>query len=213
MKILFFGDSITEGRRERASQNSTVAPYGLGTGYVNPIASELIYNNPEKYKITNTGISGNRIVDMFQRIKVDCWNYEPDVISILCGVNDVWHELDFTNGVSPERYERIYRMMIEDTLQALPNAKIMILEPFIKEGPATKGRWEQFQIVYEYAKISKKIAEEFNLPFVPLQAKLDEYADKHGADLTFIDGVHPSVAGARVIANEWLKVFKEKIDK
>ncbi len=213
MRILFYGDSITDAQRTVGRQGDTTCPYGLGTGYVNPIASELVYSDPNKFEVINTGISGNRVVDLYSRIKVDCWNYQPDVISILIGVNDVWHEVQRENGVEIDRFENVYRMLIEDTKKALPNVKLMLLEPFVQKGEATAEKYDEFLRTLEYAKVVKKLAQEFDLPFVALQKPLDDYAKKFGAEKTLIDGVHPAIAGARVITNEWLKVFNEKILK
>ena len=81
----------------------------------------MLKDDPTKHEIFNRGISGNRVVDLYARIKSDVWNLKPDVLSILVGVNDVWHELDIANGVDIERYERIYGMMLEETLERLPN--------------------------------------------------------------------------------------------
>lgn len=211
MKILFFGDSITDALRFREFQSNTISPNGLGSGYVNAIASNLVYTDPNKYEIINSGIGGNRSVDLFARIKIDCWNYKPDVLSILVGVNDVWHE-DHKNGVSIGIYEKIYTMIVEETIKVLPNIKIMLLEPFFQIGSATIGRYEEFCKVFEYADVVRKIAKDHNLPFVELQKPLDEYAKKFGNDKTLADGVHPAIAGCKVIADEWIKVFKEKID-
>ena len=96
MKILFFGDSITDAGRNREAPESIS---GLGVGFVRVVADRLIGKTANKYEILNRGNSGNRIVDLYSRIKMDCWNYAPDVISILIGVNDVWHELKRKNGV------------------------------------------------------------------------------------------------------------------
>lgn len=41
------------------------------------------------------------MVDLDARIKVDCINLRPDVISIMIGVNDVWHELATTTAWTP----------------------------------------------------------------------------------------------------------------
>ena len=71
-------------------------------------------------KFINWGIGGNRIVDLYSRIKADVWNYNPDVLSILIGVNDVWHEINHQNGVELDRFEKIYRILIEDTQKYLP---------------------------------------------------------------------------------------------
>ncbi len=208
MKILFYGDSITDGNRDREFQEEAFLPYGLGTGYVNAIASELLYSNPNAYEIVNTGISGNKVVDLYQRMKIDCWKYQPDVLSILVGVNDVRHKFKNGNGVEIERYEQVYRMLLEDTKKRFPNIKIILLEPFIQWGWKTEEHFEQLKAVYDYAKVVKKLSQEYGALFVPLQSVLDEYAEKFGAHKALVDGVHPSVAGARVIANEWLKVFQ-----
>lgn len=212
MKILFFGDSITDAIRSREYQGDMISPYGIGPGYANSVASELVYSNADKYQIINTGISGNRVVDLYARIKIDCWNYTPDVISILIGTNDVWHNLFNNNGVEMDRYEKVYRTLIDDTKKALPNVKIILLEPFIQEGSATKEKYQDFLKVKEYAKVVKNIAKDYNLPFVELQKPLDDFAKKYGNDKTLIDGVHPAIGGAKVIANEWLKVFKSEVD-
>lgn len=205
MKILFFGDSITDASRVRDGSPTT----SLGYGYVNNVAQELIGKDPTKYEIINTGISGNRIVDLYARVKMDCWNFNPDLISILIGVNDVWHEVKRENGVEIDRFENIYRTMLKETIERLPNVKLMILEPFVLKGTATEEDFEKFKAVYEYAKVVKKLAQEFNATFVPLQQLFDQKAKEFGAQICLVDGVHPNVYGARLIAQEWLKKFSE----
>ncbi len=213
MKILFIGDSITDADRSKERQGQVYQGGSQGVGYVYAIASELCGRNPDKYQIINTGINGHRSVDIYARIKKDCWNYQPDVLSILVGVNDVWTELKHTNGVELDRYEKVYRMIIEDTLKTLPNVKIMILGSFIQMGSATEEHFEDFLIVKEYAKVAKKLADEYGLTYIPLQESIDAYAEKFGCQRTLGDGIHPTLCGARVIADEWLKVFREKIDR
>lgn len=208
MKILFYGDSITDMNRNREAADGDVFSYGVG--YPNFIVGELSYLHPTKYTFVNRGVSGDRIVDLYARIKRDVWNDEPDVLSILIGVNDVWHEVAFQNGVELSRWERIYRMLIEDTLTRLPNVKLMICEPFVLEGSATSGEnYQRFLEVREYAKVAKKLAEEYHARFVPLQEKFDEAAAKYGGERYLFDGVHPTAAGAKLIATEWIKVFNE----
>ena len=212
MKIVFFGDSITDMGRSR-NEDGCIDSYG--DGYVFFVAGNLLSKNPQKYEIINRGNSGNRVVDLYARIKADVWNQNPDVLSILIGVNDVWHELgENPNGVDIERWEKVYRMIIEDTKKALPNTEIMICEPFVLHGIATDSgdRFEQFNKVREYAKAAKKLADEYDLAFVPLQDKLDEMAEKHGAEYFLYDGVHPNLAGANLIAEEWLKAFGTQVE-
>ena len=102
-------------------------------------------------------------------------------------------------------------MLIEDTLKRLPNLKIMLLEPFVLKGEATDGAYESFLEVKKYAKVVKALAEKYSLVFVPLQEKFDEMAKIYG-DKTFLyDGVHPSIEGSTLIANEWFKAFDSKV--
>ncbi len=209
MKIVFFGDSITDMNRVHNSDGKVES---YGGGYVFFVAGKLLSENPQKYEIINRGISGNRIVDLYARIKGDVWNQEPDVLSILIGVNDVWHELsENPNGVDLTRWEKVYRMLIEETHERLPNTKIMILEPFVLRGTKTDydNRYETFVKVKDYAAKAKELAEEYGLTFVPLQEKFDEAAEKYGEKYYLYDGVHPDVAGAALIAGEWLKAFKK----
>lgn len=212
MKIVFFGDSITDAGRNREWQDETDGVNGFGMGYVNDVVKELYFRDADKYTAINSGIGGNRVVDLYARIKKDCWNYQPDVISILVGVNDLWHEICFNNGVETDRFEKVYRMMIEDTLKVLPNVKIIIMEPFILKGSSTTDKYDRLIDTFKYAEISKKIAEEFNLPFVPLQKQLDKYAAKYGERKVLVDGIHPAMLGAKIVANEWLKIFDKKVD-
>ena len=208
MKILFFGDSITDMARSRDVDGQA---FGYGVGFVNSIASTLKYENPEKYDIINRGIGGHRIVDLYARIKVDVWNHNPDVISILIGINDIWHEIYGENGVDLKRFERVYRMLIEDTQEQLPGVKFILCEPFVLKGSATEEKYEEFCEVKKYAAVVKKLAEEYGIPFVALQEKFDEAAGKYGAVHYLYDGVHPDVAGGKLIAKEWLKVFREEM--
>ena len=206
MKILFYGDSITDAHRDR-SVDHYLSSYGFG--YPSFVAGELLSKNPEQYEIINRGISGNRIGDLYARIKADVWNLQPDVLSILVGVNDVWHEINYNNGVELERFDRIYRMMLDDTLKVLPNVKIILCEPFVLDGAATTEKYEDFLQVKMYAKAVKQIAEDYNLAFVPLQEILEETAKRTAPEYVLADGVHPAIGGAKLIADEWLKTFNE----
>ena len=208
MKILFYGDSITDMGRAREDWNNE-RPYGLGMGYAYLVSGDLVKENPLGYSFVNSGISGNRVVDLYARIKSDVWNCSPDVMSIFIGVNDVWHEIFGGNGVDLKRFEKVYRMLIEDTREQLPNVKFILCEPFVLKGSATEEKYEEFCEVKNYAAVVQKLAKEYGIPFVSLQDKFDEAAEKYGAVHYLYDGVHPDVAGGKLIAEEWLKVFRE----
>ena len=211
MKILFYGDSITDMGRERNTDENAIK-YGLcmGAGYAHLIAAELSYQTPGKYQFINGGIGGNRSVDLYARIKSDCWNYTPDVISILIGINDVYPKEFEGNGVELNRFEKVYRLLIEDTKAKLPNVKLILCEPFMLPDSAYPWdllKWDEKAGVRAYAKAVKKLAEEYRLPFVSLQNKLLQKAAEHGAAYYLYDGIHPTPAGAKLIAEAWLKTF------
>ncbi len=202
--ILFQGDSITDVGRDRDNIGD------LGKGYPNLVAATLGFENPEKYTFIDKGISGNRIVDIYARIKVDIINLKPDVMSILIGVNDVWHEYDWNNGISTEKFDKLYRMLLDEVKAALPNIKIMILEPFCLLGPATEKNWDNgFDAdVKSKAAVAKKVAADYNLPFISLQDKFDEAAKNTENTYWLFDGVHPTTAGHELIKREWIKAFE-----
>lgn len=216
MKIIFFGDSITDAGRNRDDLTKQSA---LGYGYVRVIGDRLLGEAPDKHVIYNMGISGNRIVDLYARIKAHVWNRGPDLISILIGINDIWHEISHKNGVDIERYEKVYRMIIEDTEKRFPNVKFVLCEPFVEEGTATcpteemPDRYERFKEVYEYARVTERLAKEYGCYYLPLQRKFDEAVEKLGAEYYIPDGVHPNIGGSSLIATEWMKLYNEKIAK
>ena len=208
--IVFQGDSITDCGRNREND-------GLGLGYANMVTGTLMAEEPYCYKCHNRGISGNRIVDLYARIKSDMINLQPDYMSILIGVNDVWHEVSKQNGVDAAKFEMVYSLLIEELQQALPNLKIMILEPFVLKGSATENtpenptRWDYFSAeVPLRAAAAKRIAEKYGLLFVPLQEMFSAAEATAPAPGYWLrDGVHPSVAGHELIKQAWLKAYAQ----
>jgi len=205
--FLLQGDSITDAGRSRDDNGNR------GTGYPTLVAAELMYDYPGQFNVINRGISGNRVVDLYARLKKDFLNHKPDYLSILIGVNDVWHDYSTEpNGVPDERYRKVYDLLIEELLAELPDVKIYILEPFVLPGTATEARWEDFsREVPLRAKSAKQIAEKYNLTFVPLQDKFDAAARVCEPSYWLRDGVHPTSAGHELIARALLQAVKKDI--
>ena len=123
--VLFQGDSITDCGRSR-----DVVPVntGLGNGYALMIAAQLLSARPtEGLRFVNRGISGNRIVDLYARIKADVINLKPDILSVLIGVNDTWHEFGSGNGVAVPKFERVFREFLAETREALAQTQFCAL--------------------------------------------------------------------------------------
>ena len=184
-RILFQGDSITDAGRDR---NNDINP---GTGYPAFVKGRLGVDYPGVYDVINRAVSGDRVVDVYARIKRDIINLKPDVLSILIGINDVWHEIGGHTDI-----------------------KFVILEPFVLEASATcateeiPDRWEYFHSeCLKRAEMAKKVAEKYNAVFVPLQDAFDQVARLAPADWWLRDGVHPTSVGHELIARRWVKAL------
>lgn len=202
--ILFQGDSITDVGRNRQD------PTDLGQGYPRFVDGRLGLTHPGEYRVLNRGISGDRVVDVYARMKADILNLRPDVLSILVGVNDVWHELDWANGVSAPKFKRIYGMLLSEIREALPRTKIILLEPFVLKGEATEPRYSLFRAEVELrAAAVQALAEEFSLPMLPLQSALDRLEPTAPRGWWLYDGVHPTGHFHQYLADAWLSWFRE----
>ncbi len=204
-RILFQGDSITDADRTCFPD----AEKQLGGGYPRLIAARLLADNPAgKYAVFNRGVSGNRVVDLYARWKTDTLALKPDLLSILIGVNDTWHEYQCGNGVEPERYAQIYDMLLEWTKKTLPRCRIVLLEPFILcfKGGATSAKWKPE--IAARGKTVRGLAEKYGARFLPLQEMLNKAAKKFGGPEVLADGVHPTLLGHQLIADAWLKAVK-----
>lgn len=209
--ILFQGDSITDAGRDYGNPQSHA-----GTGYPTLVKARLGFDHPGEYTFINKGIGGNRIRDVYARIKADIINLKPDYMSLLIGVNDIWHEIDSQNGSTPEMFDKVYRLLLDEIFEALPDIKIMLLAPFVLHGSATmsfEGRpdkWDRFKSgVAALAKVVEKIAEDYSLPLITLQEKFDKACTLAENAYWLADGVHPTAMGHELIAREWVKTFNE----
>ncbi len=202
-KILFMGDSITDAGRDYNGD------YHFGYGYATLVAAALGCDRPNDFAFQNRGISGHRIIDLLARIKRDMINLKPDYMSILIGVNDVWHELgDNPNGVDVPLFEMYYDMLLSQLKEALPDLKIMIMEPFLTHGTGTDEKWDVFRgEVEKRAAVAKKMAEKYELPFVPLMKIFDDACQIAPPEQWTRDGVHPADAGHELIKRAWLEAF------
>lgn len=209
-RILFQGDSITDCGRDRNSF------YATGNGYPVMVKGRLGTDRAGEFEFINRGIGGNRVVDLYARIKMDFINLKPDYASIYIGVNDTWHEIGRENGVATAKFEKIYGMLIEEVQEACPGIKLMLIAPYVLEGTATcdteeiPNRWSRFQTdVAEKAEAVKRLGTKYNLPVVELQPVFDEACKRAPASYWTFDGVHPTACGHELITRKWLETFPQ----
>lgn len=203
-RILFLGDSITDAGRIRTLEDDGTH---LGYGYAAQVAASLGCEFPGQFEFFNKGISGNKITDIYARMGRDVTALKPDYMSFMIGVNDVWH-MNKGDGVRIDRFEKIYRMFIEDVLEALPNLKIMLMTPFCDS--VTDEIFDGFNDeVFKRAAVIKEVADEYGFAFMNTQAIIDDIQKKAPLDYWTADGVHPTIFGHKMIADEWIRVFKK----
>jgi lysophospholipase L1-like esterase len=204
--ILFQGDSITDCSRNRDAASIPNDLSGLGQGYAMMAAAELLSTRPaDGLRVFNRGISGNRIVDLYARVQGDILNLKPDLLSILIGVNDTWHgkNPDWSNGVAIPKYERIYRDLLNEVREALPNVKLVLCEPFLLRCGVVRDDW--VEEIDQRCAVVAKLSKEFGAVLVPFQSMFDAAVKLAPPEYWAADGVHPSAAGHLLMAKCWLE--------
>lgn len=203
--VLFQGDSITDAGRNRRAAGRANNANALGNGYPFLLACDLLRDHADpKMKVYNRGISGNKVPDLQARWKEDCLDLKPDVLSILIGVNDIWHKLNGRYKGTVKDYETGYRKLLKETIAALPETRIIICEPFVLRCGAINSKW--FPEFDHRRAVAKKLAGEFKLTFVPFQSMFDKASKTAPPNYWAGDGVHPTLAGHSLMAKTWREV-------
>lgn len=205
--ILFQGDSITDWGRDKNNSNPNDFD-ALGHGYPLLAASRLLQDHPGKnLRVYNKGISGNKVYQLAERWDEDCISLKPNVLSILVGVNDYWHTL--TNGYTGtiETYRNDFKKLLDRTKQALPDVKLIIGEPFAVKGVrAVDDKW--YPAFDGFRQAAKEIADQYDAAFIPYQSIYDKATESAPGSYWTGDGVHPTLAGAGLMAHAWLETIK-----
>lgn len=196
--VLFQGDSITDAGRSKKGVLPANDKAAMGNGYAWLAACQLLVDRPDDgLKIFNRGISGHKVPQLAARWDRDCIDMKPDVLSILIGVNDIWHGINGKYDGTPESYETGYLALIERTKTTLPDVQLVICEPFVLKCGAVNDNW--FPTFDQYRASAKKVATEFGAIFVPFHTTFETACRFAPAK----DGVHPSSSGAALMAHTW----------
>lgn len=200
-KLLFAGDSITDAGRLQD-------PEGIGFGYVRLIRDYLRANKPQTApQVMNVGISGNKVTDLADRWERDVLRQTPDVLSIMIGVNDVWHGLQDAHAGTPvEEFRRIYGQILQQVRDRLGDCAIVLSEPTVIDSPVHANGKE---LLAPYVKAVRELGDQFNaVAIIPIHSAF-VMAMKARPDIQWTtDGVHPTSTGHMLIARAWLETTR-----
>lgn len=200
-RILFQGDSITHAFRlpEERSTSSQ-----LGCGWVMLLAAQFEAEYPGYgLEILNRGECGHGIRELADRWQKDCLDLSPTLLNILVGVNDTIGTFAWNRPCPPTTFHSVYHQVLEDTRKALPDLRVVLCEPFLLEVGDVTAAWRED--LASRQETVKKLAEEFDTCFVPLQNAFDTAAESTGPAYWLFDGIHPNAAGQWLIAQQWKK--------
>ncbi len=204
IKLLFQGDSITDAGRDKRNY------YHMGNGYPKYATAFLKEAYPDvDFEFINMGISGNRTCQLFDRLYTDAIAFEPDVISILIGINDIWHRHGSSKiATSDAQIELNYRSILE-RIRRETNAKIMMLSPYLLDCDDKDEMREELKTVLP---IIRRLADEYADVYVPLDELFDEALKTAQPKQYSADGVHPNACGAEFIGGHYAEAIKPLID-
>ena len=203
--VLFQGDSITDAGRSREHASVPNKQEGMGSGYAWLAGAGLLTSLAgSQLSVFNRGISGHKVFQLAARWDADCLDLKPDLISILIGVNDIWHARGGNYDGTVEIYERDYMALIERTRAALPDATLVLCEPFVLRCGAVDDTW--FPEFDHYRAAARRVSEAHGTLWVPFQSLFDQAVQYAPPAHWAGDGVHPSSAGAALMAHAWLRV-------
>ena len=198
-KVIFFGDSITE----------------LGVkpgGYVTKVDSMCkLEGKGEQYDFSGSGISGNKVYDLYLRLEDDVLSKNPDVVFIYVGVNDVWHKTLLGTGTDPDKFEKFYLAILKKLKDK--NIKAILCTPAVV-GEKTDASNPLDGDLNRYSNIIRDIAKKNNLPLIDLRQKFYEYEKMNNAenkekDILTYDRVHMNPKGNQFLADQMWKGLKE----
>ena len=221
IRVLFQGDSITDGNRYKEPERRWDLNHQIGHTYVYDIVSWLGLRYPGRYLFINRGISGTSIDSARQRWQTDTLDEHPDVMSILLGINgEGQRDGQYPEGAEAHlaRCDAVYRELLDMALAQNPSLKLIIMEPFMLPVGRYKEHYADFMRVFSRKQeMIKRIAEDYGAVFIPVQKRLEGLVADSAASLAangcdtdpcaywLWDGVHPTEAMHGFLAELWLR--------
>jgi|SRR5687767_10411582 len=201
-KVIFFGDSITELGVQKARY----------VGYILKMDSMLkVEKKNDEWELIGSGISANKVYDLYLRLEDDVLSKNPDVVVIYVGVNDVWHKTLLGTGTDPDKFEKFYQAIIKKLKDR--NIKVLLCTPAVV-GEKNDMSNPLDGDLNRYSNIIRDLAKKNNLPLVDLRKKFQDYLSKNNPDnkekeiLTY-DKVHMNDKGNQFLADAMWEALKK----
>ena len=201
-RVIFFGDSITELGVKKDKY----------TGYIIKMDSMLKREKKdEQFELIGSGISGNKVYDLYLRLEEDVLAKNPDVVVIYVGVNDVWHKTLLGTGTDADKFEKFYQAIINKVIAK--NIKVVLCTPAVV-GEKTDMSNPLDGDLNRYSNIIRGLAKKNNLALVDLRKKFLEYLKDNNPgneekNILTYDRVHMNDKGNQFIADQMWKVVKD----
>ena len=199
--LLFLGDSITDCNHFFDTEN-------LGYGYVRMI-SEQINASEKNYQVQNMGNDGFTVSAVRRLWKRKCLHVQPDLITILIGINDlaVIKNTGITPSVGFAQFCETYQNLL-DEIRITADCPILLMEPFVFPRPAEYLLWEEELTIMN--QMIKELAQSNGAEFLPLWESLRGAEKDLGLSQITTDGIHLTAAGHQIIAERWMNFYLGK---
>ena len=221
IRVLFQGDSITDGNRYKDPASRWDLNHQIGHSYVFQIVGSLSRKYIGRYQFINRGVSGDNVEKITARWQRDTLDEKPDILSLLLGINGN----GACDGTYPEgteqhmhRFDTGYRQLLDAVLTQNDQTKLILIEPFVLPAGPKKNHYAEFYAAFaQKREIIHRIAEDYGAVWIPVQAELEALAQEtasifaeQGSELDpyaywLWDGIHPTEATHNVLADLWLK--------
>ena len=193
--FVFLGDSITDAERLWLPKYN-----GLGNGYVKILAEKL----SGEFTSINKGHDTFTLPFLLRNLKTDCLSFSPAAVSILIGINDIGVAKNTGKNLRAQEFASNYDTLIRRLLEASISS-VFLLSPFIFSRPQEYLNW--LPEVREVENTIENLARQYQLPFLPLQERMQESEKQYGTEMLTPDGIHLTPFGHELLAKWWLEAF------
>ncbi len=194
--FVFLGDSITDAERLWIPEYN-----GLGNGYVQLLAEKLSH----EFTVINKGHDSFTLPFLLRNLECDCLSFFPAAVSILIGINDIGVAKNTGKSLRAQEFAYNYDTLIRRLLEASISS-VFLLSPFVFSRPQEYLNW--LPEVQKVENTMEALARQYQLPFLPLQERMQE-AEKYGTDALTPDGIHLTAFGHELLAKWWLEAFAD----